>query len=49
MADANDEAVNHAREQKIFAVFNSFDKEKFGYISVNDLKDALEKLNIELT
>ena len=46
---ADDEAANHAREQKIFSVFNSFDKEKFGYITVGDLKEALEKLNIELS
>jgi Ca2+-binding EF-hand superfamily protein len=45
----NEEDAIHQREQKIFASFDKYDVEKFGYISVTDLKDALEACGEVLT
>jgi Ca2+-binding EF-hand superfamily protein len=45
----NEEDAIHAREQKIFAAFDKYDVEKFGYISVTDLQDALEACGEILT
>lgn len=49
MAEQSEEAKQHASDQKIFQSFDSFDRDKFGYISVNDLKLALERCGVELS
>ena len=47
--EQNAEAAMHLRDQKIFQAFDRYDMEKFGYISVNDLRTALEDAGELLT
>ncbi len=44
-----DSGETHLSDQKIFAAFDQYDLEKFGYISVNDLREALESVNVSLS
>jgi Ca2+-binding EF-hand superfamily protein len=48
-SDLHVDSKQHAIDQKIFQSFDSFDRDKFGFISVNDLKLALESCGVELS